>query len=102
MKVLFDTNIFITLETPGVVLPETLSDMVRFARELHYDIFYHSAQIEDLKRDKNDARRTAQLSRLKQYPALDNPPSISDTELKSLGCTLLASLAMYSGTSSSH
>ena len=43
MKVLFDTNIFITLETPGVVLPETLSDMVRFARELHYDIFYHSA-----------------------------------------------------------
>lgn len=85
MKVLFDTNIFITLETPGVVLPETFSDMVRFARELHYDIFYHPAQIEDLKRDKNDTRRTAQLSRLRQYPALDNPPSITDSELKALG-----------------
>lgn len=85
MKILFDTNIFITLETPGVVLPETLSDMVRIARELHYDIFYHPAQIEDLMRDKDDERRAAQLSRIKQYPALEHPPFVSDSELKVLG-----------------
>ena len=85
MRVLFDTNIFITLETPGVVLPETLSDMVRITRELHYDICYHPAQIEDLNRDKNDARRTAHLSRIKQYPVLDNPPIATDADLNALG-----------------
>lgn len=85
MKVLFDTNIFIMLETPGVVLPETFSDMVRIARELHYDICYHPAQIDDLKRDKNDVRRSAQLSRIRQYSALDNPPVVKDEDLRALG-----------------
>ena len=85
MKVLFDTNIFITLETPGVVLPDTLSDMVRIAHELHYDIYYHPAQIEDLNRDRNNERREAQLSRLKQYVPLQNPPVPSDKDLLSLG-----------------
>ena len=85
MKVLFDTNVFITLETPGVVLQETFSDMVRIARELHYDIFYHPAQIEDLMRDKDDVRRAAQLSRIKQYSALESPPFVLDEDLKVLG-----------------
>ena len=85
MKVLFDTNIFIALETPGEVLPDTLSDMVRIARELHYDICYHPAQIEDLMRDKNEQRKAAQLSRIKQYPPLQNPPILSAGELWALG-----------------
>ena len=84
MKVLFDTNIFIMLETPGVVLPETFSDMVRITRELHYDICYHPAQIEDLMRDKNDIRRSAQLSRIRLYSALDNPPIVMDEDLRAL------------------
>ena len=85
MKVLFDTNVFISLETPGEVLPETLSDMVRIARELHYDICYHHAQIEDLMRDKDEQRKAAQLSRIKQYAPLQNPPIPTDADLMTLG-----------------
>ena len=50
MKVLFDTNILIALEKPGEILPESLAEMVRLARELKYDICVHPAQVEDLKR----------------------------------------------------
>ena len=85
MKVLFDTNIFISLETPGEVLPGTLSDMVRIARGLHYDICYHHAQIEDLMRDKDEQRKAAQLSRIKQYALLQKPPTPTDADLKTLG-----------------
>ena len=85
MKVLFDTNIFISLETPGEVLPDTLSDMVRIARELHYDICYHPAQIDDLMRDKDERRKAAQLSRIKQYVPLQKPPVPTSTDLQELG-----------------
>lgn len=81
MKALFDTNIFISLETPGVVLSNTLTDMVRIARELRYDICYHPAQLEDLMRDSNTQRKAAQLSRIKQYTPLQNPPVPSAKEL---------------------
>lgn len=82
MKVLFDTNIFIALETPGEVLPDTLSDMVRIARELHYDIYYHHAQIEDLMRDKDEQRKAAQLSRIKHMPHCKSRPSLLVQTLK--------------------
>jgi hypothetical protein len=59
--------------------------MVRIARELHYDICYHPAQIEDLMRDKNEQRKAAQLSRIKQYPPLQNPPNLSASDLWALG-----------------
>ena len=85
MKVFFDTNIFISLETPGEVLPDTLSDMVRITRELHYDICYHHAEIEDLMRDKDEQRKAAQLSRIKQYAPLQNPPIPTDADLITLG-----------------
>lgn len=85
MKALFDTNIFISLETPGEILPDTLSEMVRIARELHYDICYHPAQIEDLMRDKNEQRKAAQLSRIKQYAPLQKPPIPTGTDLQTLG-----------------
>ena len=85
MKVLFDTNIFISLESPGEVLPDTLSDMVRIARELHYDICYHPAQTEDLKRDKDEQRKAAQLSRIKQYAPLQKPPIPTVQDLQALG-----------------
>lgn len=85
MKVLFDTNILIALETPGEILPESLAEMVRLARELKYEICVHPAQVEDLKRDKDDTRREVQLSRLRQYPELDDPPVPTRAGLELLG-----------------
>ena len=85
MKVLFDTNILIALETPGEILPESLAEMVRLARELKYDICVHPAQVEDLKRDKDETRREVRLSRLRQYPELDDPPVPTKAGLQALG-----------------
>ena len=85
MKVLFDTNILIALETPGEILPESLAEMVRLARELKYEICVHPAQVEDLKRDKDETRREVQLSRLRQYPELDDPPVPTKAGLQALG-----------------
>jgi hypothetical protein len=59
--------------------------MVRIARELHYDICYHHAQIEDLMRDKDEQRKTAQLSRIKQYAPLQKPPIPTVADLITLG-----------------
>lgn len=84
MKVLFDTNIFIALEQPGEILPTALAEMVRLARELHYDICVHPAQVEDLKRDKDETRREVQLSRIRQYPELDNPPLPTRADISAL------------------
>lgn len=85
MKVLFDTNILIALETPGEILPESLAEMVRLARGLKYEICVHPAQVEDLKRDKDETRREVQLSRLRQYPELDDPPVPTKAGLQALG-----------------
>ena len=85
MKVLFDTNILIALETPGEILPESLAEMVRLARELKYDIRVHPSQVEDLKRDKDEHRQEVQLSRLRQYPELDDPPVPTKAGLEMLG-----------------
>lgn len=87
MKILFDTNIFIDLETPGRVLPNTLSEMVSLTHKLRHVIYYHPAQFEDLRRDKDETRREAQLSRLLQYVPLESPPLPSDSDIKSLGWT---------------
>ena len=84
MKVLFDTNILIELEQPGVVLPEALAEMVRLSRELGYEIFLHPGQVEDFLRDKDDNRRTVRLSRIRQYPMLVNPPVPTNEELTEL------------------
>ena len=85
MKVLFDTNILIALEKPGEILPEPLAEMVRLARELKYEICVHPAQVEDLKRDKDETRREVRLSRLRQYPELDDPPVPTRAGLELLG-----------------
>ena len=84
MKVLFDTNILIALEKPGEILPEPLAEMVRLARELKYEICVHPAQVEDLKRDRDERRREVQLSRIRQYPELDDPPIPTRTALEAL------------------
>lgn len=84
MKVLFDTNILIELEQPGVMLPKPLAEMVRLLRELKYEIVLHPSQVDDFKRDKDDKRREVQLSRIQQYPRLANPPVPSGEDLAEL------------------
>ena len=85
MTVLFDTNVIVELEGPYKALSSTIADMVRTAHEVNCDIVVHPAQIDDLNRDADFNRRTIQLSRIKQYPMLDNPPAPTEFDLMSLG-----------------
>lgn len=87
MKVLFDTNVLIELEKSGSVLSDVLADMVRSARELKYEIMVHPAQVEDLQHDEVEKRREVQLSRIRAYPMLQEPPIPDAWELVRLSWT---------------
>lgn len=70
-------------------MPDTHSDMVRIARELHYDICYHPAQTEDFIRDRDEQRKAAQLSRIKQYVPLQKPPIPTCQDIQAFGWSLV-------------
>ena len=81
MKILFDTNILIRLTDVRTQLPNEYADVVRMIQELHYTIVYHPAQIEDWARDAQEDRRLVNLSRVRQYSMLDEPPAPQSSEL---------------------
>lgn len=81
MKILFDTNILIRLTDVRTQLPNEYADVVRMIQELHYTIVYHPAQIEDWAHDAQDDRRLVNLSRVRQYSMLDDPPAPQCSEL---------------------
>lgn len=85
MDILLDSNVIIELEGPERVLPESIADMVRLSQELGYRMNTHPCQVDDLKRDKNETRKQIQLSKLRQYPTLVNPPVPSEFELMEYG-----------------
>lgn len=83
-KVLIDTNVFIALEESGRVLDEAHADMLRLCRELHFDLYCHPAQLDDLERDSKIERKQIQTSRFKSYPKLETPPEPSSFDLRNL------------------
>lgn len=83
-KVLIDTNVFIALEESGRILDDVHADMLRLCRELHFDLYCHPAQLEDLERDTRTERKQIQTSRFKAYPKLEVPPVPSSHDLESL------------------
>ncbi len=85
MDILFDSNVILELEGPDKVLPESIADMVRMAQELGYRIYTHPCQVEDLGRDRDEKRKRIQLSKLRQYPVLVNPPTPNKFELMENG-----------------
>lgn len=85
MTVLFDTNVIVELEGPYKALSSTIADMVRTAHEVNCEIVVHPSQIDDLNRDEDLNRRAIQLSRIKQYQMLENPPAPSDFDLLNMG-----------------
>lgn len=85
MKILFDTNVFIRLTDVRTQLPSEYADVVRMIQELHYTIVYHPAQISDWERDNHEERRLVNLSRIRQYVKIVDPPVPSEFELQSYG-----------------
>ena len=77
MNILLDTNIIIPLEDTNRVLPADFAELKELGAKQHHCFYIHPFQYEDIKRDKDEERRQIVLSRLKQYPLIDNPPVLS-------------------------
>lgn len=77
MKLLLDTNVFISLEptTLGDVEPRTTPaiDLLQKASQAHAEVYLHPIQKTDINRDKNDERRTLRLKLLDKYLPLPAP-----------------------------
>ena len=73
MRVLIDTNIFIHRENYHV-LPRNLQELLRILNVLRVEILVHPRSIDEIKRDRNEARKKIALSKIHTYPLLESPP----------------------------
>jgi GNAT superfamily N-acetyltransferase len=73
LRFLLDTNILIPLQDSYQVLENNLANFVRLASIGGHQLLYHPATIADFERDTEAQRRSRNLQRIRQYPALDNP-----------------------------
>ncbi len=82
MRILVDTNVLIPLEDP-----ERFSDQLAALNRLvsgKHELLYHPGSCEDLGQDRNDARRTMMLKRLRKYNVLESPPELSEEDEQAL------------------
>jgi len=73
MRILLDTNVLITLEDSGQILGRSYAQLFQLATANNHQLLVHPASIDDIRRDKDLARRQSTLSRLEKYPSLDQP-----------------------------
>lgn len=72
-RFLLDTNILIPLQDSHQVLKSNLANFVRLANIGGHQLLYHPATIADFERDTDPQRRSRNLQRIRQYPALESP-----------------------------
>lgn len=74
MRVLLDTNIFISREADRVVSSD-LASLLGIFNELRSELLIHPLSVTELKNDKDEKRREVNLSKIRAYSILDNPPN---------------------------
>lgn len=79
MRIIIDTNIFIPLEDSGIDFNENFSIFTKLVSGTH-ELLIHPASIDDIKRDKNHARKRSMLQRVNKYNILEAPPEFTDDE----------------------
>jgi GNAT superfamily N-acetyltransferase len=79
-KILIDTNVFIALEDQKEVAPE-FAKMQQLCGHYGVRIFVHEAAIDDIKRDRDVARRSVSLSKVKKFEQLTKIKQPSTSEL---------------------
>lgn len=85
MRILLDTNIFISLEDSSSVLEANFSEFARLAISNRHQLLIHPSSRDDLERDQNDNRKQINLSKILKYPVLENPPDPSPEEIDDFG-----------------
>jgi GNAT superfamily N-acetyltransferase len=71
-KLLIDTNVFIGLEDPRRVDPDS-AELIRKCNENNVAIFVHEDALRDISRDKDITRREISLSKLRKFQELKAP-----------------------------
>jgi len=85
MRLLIDTNIFISREEDQV-LSSDLSNLLRTLSEMEAKLLVHplsvtALSVTELKKDMNEDRRKVNLSKIEAYSFIENPPNpLSDQE----------------------
>lgn len=80
-RFLIDTNVFIGLEDHAEVAPHFAS-LQQLAGRHGVEIFVHAAAIDDIGRDKDEARRRVSLSKIKKFPVIGKMAGIDQTVLE--------------------
>lgn len=73
MRIIIDTNIFISREGDEIV-QEELQDLLKIISEQNHELLVHPISIQDLLRNTSNQRKQLQLSKLGSYPKLESPP----------------------------
>jgi len=73
MRVLIDTNIFISREN-HIVVPDRLQKLLNVIHSANVQILVHPLSVKEIERDRDEKRKTIQLSKIKTYAVLEDPP----------------------------
>jgi predicted nucleic acid-binding protein len=76
MRILIDTNIFISREDDHVLSNE-LQVLLKILNSKNIEILVHPKSIDEIKRDSNISRKNIVLSKLNTYPILEHSPDKS-------------------------
>lgn len=80
-RLLIDTNVFIGLEDHAEVAPHFAS-LQQLAGRHGVEIFVHEAAIDDIRRDKDEARRRVSLSKIHKFPVVKKMAGIDQAVLE--------------------
>jgi rRNA-processing protein FCF1 len=73
MRVLIDTNIFISREN-HIVVPDRLQKLLNVIHSANVQLLVHPLSVKEIQRDRDEKRKTIQLSKIKTYAVLEDPP----------------------------
>lgn len=69
-KYLIDTNVFIGLEDHAEVAPN-FAALLQLTARYGVGVFVHAAAVDDIQRDRDQARRRVSLSKIRKFPVID-------------------------------
>ncbi|KFL26320.1 GCN5 family acetyltransferase, partial [Devosia riboflavina] len=79
-RFLIDTNVFIGLEDHAVVAPH-FALLQQLAARSGVEIYVHEAAIDDIRRDKDEARRRVSLSKINKFPVVKKMAGVDQAML---------------------
>lgn len=79
MRLLLDTNILILRENYHEI-PEHIQSLYKIIEQLKYQRVIHPLSIQEIKKDKNEERQKANLSKIASYIVLETVPEATEDD----------------------